>query len=77
MTEEETCTAAYAIIKEGIACRQNGIANRYPANTMRHMLSSIGWLQEDLRIALMKANPVYRQGQTVFGQGLNEIGAVQ
>lgn len=76
MTEKETCDLVYTMIKEGIETRRNGTANKHPANTLRHMLSATGWLQEDLRITLMKANPTYAQGQASYGNGLEQIESV-
>jgi hypothetical protein len=73
MTEEETVKAAYEIIVEGALSRRNGTTNNYRANTLRHFLSAQGWLVEDLRIALMKANPTYEKGQAAFGQGLESL----
>lgn len=77
MTEQETCTAAYAIIKEGVEARRLGIPCPYAGNTLRHFLHTQGWLIEDLRIALMKADPIYAKGQSNFGQGLEHLPARQ
>ena len=55
----ELSTDLYAYIKEGAALRNNidGSTNRYPGNSVAHMLSATGWFTEDLRLALIKADP--------------------
>jgi hypothetical protein len=61
------------IVKEGAVSRRTGTPNRHAPNTIRSYLHSHGWLCEDLRIALMKANPSYEAGQAAFGQGLEHL----
>lgn len=63
MTEVEMSAKLYAWQKEGMACRRNGGSTPYAGNTVAHAMHSSGWLQEDLRIALMKADARYRASQ--------------
>lgn len=67
LTEREVATWCYAVVKEGAAARVSGASCPFPAKQeLRSMLHSIGWVQEDLRQALMKADPVYRANQEAF-----------
>ena len=68
MTEKEICTALYKFVKEGHALRLSGGACPYAGNTLAHMLSAIGWVSEDLRQALMRADPRYGAEQRAFDQ---------
>ena len=71
--ERETSAAAYAIVKEGVFARRNGGRCPYAGNTIRHFLHSQGWLTEDLRIALMKADSKYEADQAAQGNGLAHL----
>lgn len=68
MDEKQLSTALYAFVKEGAQNRRDGAVNRYGGNTVAHMLSAIGWVQEDLRLALKAASPTYHKQQEAFGQ---------
>lgn len=70
---QEVIDKIFAVINEGRDCRRNGTSNQYAGGTLEHCLSAHGWVTEDLRIALMKANPVYESGQATFGQGLKHL----
>ena len=67
MTHEE----AYAIVKEGIRACNDGTPNTYNPYTVENVLFITGWLQEDLRRALKKVDPIYRAGQERF-EGYND-----
>lgn len=71
MTEKEICAKLYEFIKEGASTRISGEANRYEGNTLSHMLCCVGWVQEDLRQALMAADPAYGAEQRFFGKSLH------
>lgn len=73
MSEPEIAKHLYSIIAEGKDNRRTGKHNKYPGNSLYHMLSSTGWVYEDLRIALMKSNPQYEKGQAQHGNGLQSI----
>jgi hypothetical protein len=60
----------YLYVREGIEGRRTGASNKHPADTIAYFLSAQGWLQEDLRITLMRSNPTYEAGQHAAGQGL-------
>ncbi len=67
LTEREVATWCYAVVKEGAAARANGTPCPYPSTReLQSMLHSVGWVQEDLRLALIKADPVYRANQEAF-----------
>lgn len=57
VNEREICDRLYAFVKEGSRLRKSGGPCQHAANTIAHMLSSIGWVQEDLRQGLMKSDP--------------------
>lgn len=65
-SEKDLAAWAYSKIREGAQRRVTGAPNRYAGNTLAHLLSAQGWLTEDLRQALMKANPVYAVSQAAF-----------
>ena len=66
MDEKEVCSRLYEYFKEGSQNRLSGRSNKHPGNSLAHMLSSFGWVQEDLRQALMKADPRYGEEQRRF-----------
>lgn len=63
MTEQEICEHLYAFVRDGARSRRNGTGNRYKGGSLAHVLSSIGWVQEDLRLALMRSDINYCMGQ--------------
>ena len=63
MDESELSKRLYAFIKEGAHARINGTRCPYAINTVATMLHSVGWVQEDLRQALIRANPAYAASQ--------------
>jgi hypothetical protein len=63
MTDAEQCDQLYRWHKEGAAARRNGTGNPYRANTVAYYAHSGGWLQEDLRQALIQASPKYAASQ--------------
>jgi hypothetical protein len=62
MTHEQ----AYAICKEGMLARRDGSPAKYSPYSVENVLYITGWVQEDLRLALMAVDPVYRAGQQRF-----------
>lgn len=68
LDEKQLSTALYAHIKAGATRRREGGTNPHGGNTVAHMLESVGWVQEDLRLALKEASPRYRAQQESFGQ---------
>ena len=66
MDEREEGRRLYALIKEGAHARINGTRCPYAANTVASMLHSVGWVREDLRQALIKADPRYGEEQRRF-----------
>lgn len=54
------------VYREGVKAHLDGTANPYPGNTINHTVHCWGWVNEDLRQALMKANPQYREQQERF-----------
>ncbi len=65
-TEREICDWMWKITKEGRRARRDGTANPYAANAVASSLHSAGWLTEDLRLALMEADPLYGEQQRRF-----------
>lgn len=63
LTERQICDQLYKWQKEGALNRNNGKPCPYKGNTIAHMMHSSGWLTEDLRIALIKADPKYAASQ--------------
>lgn len=55
--------AVYRIICEGARSRADLSANPYAADTVQYLLHVQGWLQEDLRLALIASSPSYAAGQ--------------
>ena len=53
----------HAAFKAGAKQRRDGTPTPYPARGLLSQVSTYGWVQEDLRLALMKADPAYRKGQ--------------
>lgn len=49
--------------KLGRTSRIQGLATPYVGNTMEHSMHSKGWLVEDLRLALIKADSTYAKNQ--------------
>ncbi len=66
MDESELSKQLYAFIKEGAHARIDGISCPYPPRTVAAMLHSVGWVREDLRQALIKADPRYGEEQRRF-----------
>lgn len=66
MTEKDVSDKVYAMIQEGRDSRANVISNKYAANTLGHMLGCVGWVYEDLRIALMRKDESYCFGQVIY-----------
>lgn len=66
MTEREICDWMWKRMKEGRQARRDGTANPSAANTIAQSLHSAAWLTEDLRLALMKADPQYGEQQRRF-----------
>lgn len=58
----------YRITREGARCRADGGTNPYPPNSVQSFLHSGGWLQEDLRLALIEAKPSYARSQAGRGR---------
>lgn len=63
LTEKQINNRLYLWQKEGMVARRTGDFCPYAGNTIAHAMYSSGWLQEDLRIALMEASPIYRATQ--------------
>jgi hypothetical protein len=61
-----TNESAYTVVKEGQQARIDGTPAKYPPLSVLNVLYIVGWVQEDLRIALMRVDPVYRAGQDRF-----------
>lgn len=75
MTDAEIADALYAIFKGGAAARRAHTSTPYAAaERLKSMLHSFGWVQEDLRLALMKHDPNYRTGQVAFDMAEAEKG---
>ena len=72
MDEREITNYLYGIIKEGMEARRTGARCKYNTG-LKHMLHSVGWVREDLRIALMRSDPSYAASQAGCGQGLETI----
>ena len=53
----------HAIFKEGARARRTGTVNPYPGGSLFGQIHCYGWVQEDLRLALMDAKPSYREDQ--------------
>lgn len=56
----------HAIFKAGAKARRAGTDNPYPGHSILHQLFVYGWVQEDLRLALMNKDPAYREQQERF-----------
>ena len=57
LTERQIVERLYHYVKEGAKARQNGTSSPYAGNTLAHFLHATGWVQEDLRQGLMRADP--------------------
>ncbi len=68
LTEKEVSDHVYKLIQEGRANRANGTPNKYAADTLGHLMGCVGFVYEDLRLALMKKDESYCFGQAVFEQ---------
>lgn len=67
MTEHEICEYLNRVFKAGAAARRDGSNIPYAATEeLKSMIHIFGWVQEDLRLALMKADPIYRIGQLAY-----------
>lgn len=73
LTEKQIVEKLYVWQKEGVKSRQDLTPNPYKPNTLCSFMHTNGWLQEDLRIALMEANPTYEISQRSAGQGLDSL----
>lgn len=69
LSEEDIAAWIWNVQKEGAKARREGTSNPYHAHTLKASLHATGWLMEDLRLALMKADPVYRKNQEACGNG--------
>lgn len=60
--ENDLVDHVHAVIEGGRAARRTGAASPWPAtDKLRTMLHCTGWVFEDLRLALVKRDPDYRQ----------------
>jgi len=66
LTESEISNELYRFVKEGKESRQTGTPSKYAGNTVAHMLGCVGWVQEDLRLALMRKDEDYCHGQALM-----------
>ena len=55
----------FALLEEGEEARRSGACSPYGGRTLEHCLSAYGWVKEDLRQALIKADPKYARSQGV------------
>ena len=74
LSEPVICEHLYRYKKEGAAARHSGVPCPYPANSLAAFMHSGGWLTEDLRLALCRANPSYAWGQAQFDKTPRGIG---
>lgn len=61
------------ILNEGSEARREGTNNPYKVNSIEHLLHAEGWLKEDLRLALIKADPKYAQSQLAHDRNRGQI----
>lgn len=66
MEESDLTDRLYDFISEGAHARINGTACPYAARTVAGMLHAVGWTREDLRQALIEADPRYGEEQRRF-----------
>lgn len=64
--EQRLCDWMYSVIKEGQKARRENTGCPHPAYTLKSFLHVQGWVSEDLRIGLCKANPTYRATQVAY-----------
>lgn len=75
MTEREIGEKLHQWFKAGAKARQTGETCPHAGGSLASQIHVYGWLKEDLRIALMRANPAYAAEQERFGQGLSHLPA--
>ena len=63
MTEVEICDWLYNHHKAGQKRYLSGERCPHAANTVAYLMDVLGWVSEDLRQSLMKADPIYGEGQ--------------
>ncbi len=68
MTEKEISDRVYQMIQEGRDSRANDTPNKYAANTLGHMMGCVGFVYEDLRLALMRKDESYCHGQAIYDE---------
>lgn len=56
----------HAIFKAGAKSRREGTTNPYPGGSLLGQIHNYGWVQEDLRLALMAKDSAYREQQERF-----------
>lgn len=66
LDERQLSTELYKFVKDGRERRNSGKPTPYAGNTVAHMLSCVGWVQEDLRLALMRKDESYCFGQALY-----------
>lgn len=66
----------YRITREGARCRADGGTCPYPHGSVQGFLHTSGWLQEDLRLALIEAKPSYAESQARRGRWFDRPGEV-
>lgn len=65
LDEKKLSAILYKFVEEGRQSRLNGTQNNYNADTVGHTLSIVGWVYEDLRLALMRKDESYCHGQAL------------
>ena len=68
LTEKQVYDWLAAQISAGAKRRRTGEPTPHSGQSVQHMLECVGWVQEDLRLALKAADPVYKEQQERFGQ---------
>lgn len=74
LNEVAICDRLYAWQKEGRLSRHTGARNPYPPNSIAAFMHGSGWLTEDLRLALCRADPAYAWGQAQFDKTPGGVG---
>jgi hypothetical protein len=75
MSEEAMiCDRLYRWQKEGQLARHTGAICPHRPDTLASFMHGSGWLTEDLRLALCRANPAYAWGQAQFDKTPNGVG---
>lgn len=75
--EAAICDRLHQWQKDGAIARHTGTSCPHPPNTLASFMYNSGWLTENLRLALCRANPSYAWGQAQFDKTLNGIGPAQ